>query len=359
MASPITDNNSTTRSNRQQLEEATSHQSTELHTDPIDTTATRRSHFPPASISTESLKMKFQNDSALQKDFEVNNKQLLKQRRSNFSKTLVSHLEKIGGMLLVILFITDESFLLLLLRAFLQFMISNDPTKIPGASQIMTDSGRRVVALKMLEMMCWMTAAAMILHTIWLSGYGLMDLSAASEGRNSMEVFLNGKINYSYGAFAINFIGEGLYQNWFRKWIFSITADIVLFAVHFLLYSVNYLIKSKLLEDVPNKKTNDSNTSSDSNNRFNHQLTGELSEGEEEMEMVKEYDGYQGNILLYEIDPVEIFKMVFKFERTVISTPEEETRNQNQNDANNDGNGSANIMPGSYIRRFANIDNLV
>ncbi|GMF06597.1 unnamed protein product [Ambrosiozyma monospora] len=77
------------------------------------------------------------------------------------------------------------------------------------------------------------------------------------------------------------------------------------------------------------------------------------------MEMIKEYDGYQGNILLYEIDPVEIFKMVFKFERTVISTPEEEARNQRQNDTNDDGDGSANIMPGSYIRRFANIDNLV
>ncbi|GME77684.1 unnamed protein product [Ambrosiozyma monospora] len=261
MASPITENNSTTRSNHQQLEEATSHQSTELHADPDNTIATRNNHFPPTSISTKSLKMKFQNDPALQKDFEVNNKQLLKQRRSNFSKTLVSHLEKIGGMLLIILFITDESFLLLLVRAFLQFMISNDPTKIPGASQIMTDSGRRVVALKMLEMMCWMTAGAMILHTIWLSGYGLMDFSAGSEGRSSMEAFLNERINYSYGAFTINFIGEGLYQSWFRKWVFLIAADVLLFAVHFVLYSVNYLIKSKLLEDVLNKKANDSNTS--------------------------------------------------------------------------------------------------
>lgn len=219
----------------------------------------------------------------LKKELDQNDHRVLRQQRRTFRKDLVSTLNLVCYLELIILYYADNSLMLLLIRSFVQFIIGHPPPDIDewrGLTQRRTLSTpyKKNLAQKVLTMATVTTVMSLLLHVTWL---GHSDLLATAHD----EVAANDRA-YQYGHFLVTFVGERRFSSRTAKSIYLCGIDLLIVCLQIVSFGINYGVRLDLSKGV--EETSDD-------------------------EAVSEYDGYQGNLLVYRFKPFQVLRQSYEY----------------------------------------------
>lgn len=256
----------------------------------------------------------------IKKQLEVNSKQSLKEQKIESSKRFLSMLDMLCYTDLITLYYTDNSVLLLMMRCFTQFILARPPPSKYFRSSPSSDpytemslANRKLVSQKIFSLLVFTALVSIISHCLFLSGSGL----SVDPGSG----YVDDDARYQYGHLILTLVGERRFDRWFYKCIYMLILDMVLLGMDTVMFCINYSIKLKLSDDI---------------------------DGEEPVN--KEYDGLQGNVLLYRFNLVELLNKVRNYtkDETIDVEPQEDTTNDDN--TNNDDTTDTSFMahiPGS------------
>ncbi|ODV86772.1 hypothetical protein CANARDRAFT_21764 [[Candida] arabinofermentans NRRL YB-2248] len=273
--------------------------------------------------------MKF-NDDEITKELEIHNNRTLKRRKQEFKESLNFRLDSTCYLFIMLLLLTDNSFLLFLMRLFHQFTISHPPNASNSDDgQGSSSSFKKVIANKVMGISFV---------------FNLAFLATCFYNASNSE-FGTG---YWYGGLSLNLTGEKQFSSWLGKLGYLLMLQLILISLQLLEFATAFVLSQNLLED---------------------QIEGDVTtpyddtlKPVESIEPIKEYDGYQGDILLYRIDVLQFFKKVRSFGNSDVVASARLSLRQNVNS----GSGGSAVLdgmsiPGSIqqLRRFTEASNMV
>ncbi len=267
-----------------------------------------------------------------------NRQKILKEKKTEEQEEFMSSINIICQMVLVVLYYADNSLLLLLLRSFVQFMISRPPStleSIRGASSDwsnMSTPNKKLLSQKLLSLIMFSTLVVFMLHILV---YCWQDLC-----RGEPSDVLDDDYRYQHGYILLAFVGERRFTSAFAKALYLISLDFLVFAVQCIMFCINYSINMGLSEGI-------------------EAADHEQEAGNEDRS--PEYDGLQGNLLIYSFSPISILSKVIKY--TKEETAEEESAenaDNNAEDAENNpfGTGFGSMFSSNVNNPFENFGRL-
>ncbi|ANZ77746.1 BA75_04483T0 [Komagataella pastoris] len=275
----------------------------------------------------------------LDKEFELNNQRVLTKRKIEYRANFVTLVDIVCYVVLLTIYFKDNSFLRLLVRTIVQVAISNPfPIDIPLSGRTMPF--KRMYSKKLLQVVEFSNLLCLAAHLF-------MAPTHTQSHTSGLERYLD---TYNYGGIAVHLIGEKYIDNWFVERVFLLLNDLMLFGLQFLLFYVTCCVNQNVLPEEGDEECTEPSENVDeileSNERVDNPiqditetdtpiLLGE--ELEQDIEDSKEYDGYTGNIKLFDCDPLHTISTIRKFNRHNVGDIEE-----------GEGDGTLGEMPGSF-----------
>ncbi|VEU21886.1 DEKNAAC102821 [Brettanomyces naardenensis] len=265
----------------------------------------------------------------VKKELELNNTRTLKQRKVEFDHNLVSGLDLVCYLDLIVLYYADNSILMLLLRSFVQFILGHTPSSLNtmnrdfgggtvGGFRNISIPNRKLLAQKVLGISTFTGVLSILIHIFILSGSDLVDSSTGI-------IVEDGQ--YQHGHYMVDFVGERRFTNWFGKCCYLVGIDLVVIGLQVIIFCINYSIKMELSDAIE-----------------------EVDEEEQDNELRKEYDGYQGDVLVYKFQPLKVLDTVRLYTKDETM---DDTSSTNDGENGEPGYGIPD-MPGGFgdLRRF-------
>ncbi|QPG74074.1 hypothetical protein FOA43_001395 [Brettanomyces nanus] len=218
------------------------------------------------------------------------------------------------------------------MRSFVQFVLGHTPNSmthdLSSSAQIIDNlsiPNRKVLSQKVLRVAAFAALVSVLSHIFLLGGSNLQMGDSFFENKD-----------YQYGHILMAFVGERKFRSWFTSCCYLVSLDLMVTAFQVIVFCVNYSIKFELSEISITEEA------------------GPVEDGVTCENGRKEYDGYQGDVLVYKFEPLKVLDTVRKY------TKEEmiDVGAQNVETATNTDFGLPE-MPGGFTMRDFNVGNMV
>ncbi len=268
-----------------------------------------------------------------------NREKTLKDKRKEESLEFVGSVNMICQVVLVVLYYADNSLLLLLLRSFVQFMISRPPNTLESIQGMSSDwsnmstANKKLLSQKLLSLIMFTSVSVMTLHTLVYCWQGLCQGEPGD--------ILDDDYRYQHGYILMAFVGERRFTSVFAKALYLILLDLVVVILQCVMFCINYSINLGLSEGIEKAESNSNTTST---------------EGSNNNDRSPEYDGLQGNLLIYSFSPLKILSKVIKYtkDETTDEDAAENTHADNGDGGTFDG-GLGSMFPSNVGNPFQSL----